>query len=83
MRGTIVKIAEHLGKTLSEEQISQLEEHMNINSFKKNKAVNHEFLKTSGDIKCDFVRKGKQYFNTLPPPPLFFQLNVAKELLIS
>ena len=58
-------MAKFLGKTLSEEQLVRLTEHLKIANFEKNESVNMEdvrrdgvaFNNTKSDVK--FVRKGK------------------------
>lgn len=58
-------MADFYGKTLSEEQVEELAQHLNIDNFKKNKAVNMQDLKDAGVFRPDgaFIRKGtKQVF---------------------
>ena len=65
MRGQIERVAKFLGKTLTEEQLTRLTEHLKIASFEKNESVNLEdvrrdgvaFNNTKSDVK--FIRKGK------------------------
>nr|1FMJ_A Chain A, RETINOL DEHYDRATASE [Spodoptera frugiperda]1FMJ_B Chain B, RETINOL DEHYDRATASE [Spodoptera frugiperda]1FML_A Chain A, RETINOL DEHYDRATASE [Spodoptera frugiperda]1FML_B Chain B, RETINOL DEHYDRATASE [Spodoptera frugiperda] len=59
--GCIARIADFLGKKLSEEQIQRLCEHLNFEKFKNNGAVNMEDYREIG-ILADgehFIRKGK------------------------
>ena len=65
LRGQIQRVAKFLDKTLTEEQLVRLTEHLKIASFEKNESVNMEdvrrdgvaFNNTKTDVK--FVRKGK------------------------
>ena len=65
LRGQIERVAKFLDKTLTEEQLVRLTEHLKIASFEKNESVNMEdvrrdgvaFNNTKTDVK--FVRKGK------------------------
>ncbi|XP_013198993.2 sulfotransferase 1C4-like [Amyelois transitella] len=61
MPGVIRRVAKFLGKTVTEEQISGLCEHLKFENFRKNKSVNYEVLGELGFIKKGehFVRKGK------------------------
>ena len=71
MRGEIEKVAEFLGKSLSEEQLVKLTEHLRFDNFEKNEAVNNEGAKKSGAFNLDgkFVRKGILInSNNLPIP---------------
>jgi len=61
--GTVNELAEFTGFKISEEQMKVLKEHMNIDNFRKNDAVN---LKPPKGVvpdevrdKFDFIRKGK------------------------
>ncbi len=49
-----------LGKSLSEEQLSRLTEHLRIDQFAKNEAVNYEVCKELGFMNNTghFIRKG-------------------------
>lgn len=49
-----------LGKSLSEEQLSRLTEHLRIDQFVKNEAVNYEVCKELGFMNNTghFIRKG-------------------------
>ena len=60
MRGEIEKVAKFLDKTLSEEQITKLTEHLRFDNFEKNPSVNLEIGKKLGFMNEDgkFVRKG-------------------------
>ncbi|CAD0196950.1 unnamed protein product [Chrysodeixis includens] len=57
----IRRIAAFFGKTITEEQVARLSDHLDIKNFKKNKSVNNEELKDSAlfDPKESFIRKGK------------------------
>jgi hypothetical protein len=54
-------VADFLGKTLTEEQVQRLSEHLKFDNFKNNKSVNFEFMKEIGLAPKDlyFMRKGK------------------------
>lgn len=59
---TIRKVAEFLGKTMNEEEITKLTEYLKIDNFRVNPAVNCSELKEVGVLKAGeqgFVRKGK------------------------
>lgn len=60
LRAEIVRIAAFLGKTLTDEEITKLKEHLGFDSFAKNEAVNYEFFKEYGIVKPKghFIRKG-------------------------
>lgn len=49
-----------LGKSLSEEQLQRLTEHLKIDQFAKNEAVNYEVCKELGFMNNSghFIRKG-------------------------
>lgn len=59
----IKRIANFLNKSLTEEQIEKLTEHVSIKNFNQNKAINSEYLKDLGicyaDKETGFVRQGK------------------------
>ncbi|KAI9555126.1 hypothetical protein GHT06_017641 [Daphnia sinensis] len=61
LRGEIEKVAKFLGKSLSEEQLTDLREHLRFDNFAKNESVNMEAAKQFGGMKMDghFIRKGK------------------------
>ncbi|CAG9783943.1 unnamed protein product [Diatraea saccharalis] len=59
---TVQRVAKFLGKTVTEEQMSRLCEHLAFNNFKRNKSVNMEFFKelnTTNTNASPFIRKGK------------------------
>merc|ERR1712071_348807 len=60
LRGEIVKIATFLGKSLTDEQLTKLTEHLGFNKMKNNAAVNNEIGKEFGILKQKgyFIRKG-------------------------
>jgi uncharacterized protein YpuA (DUF1002 family) len=61
MKGTIRKVANHYGKHVTEEQINQLANHLHIDNFRKNKAVNMDmvpFTKVQHPNAAAFVRDG-------------------------
>lgn len=47
-----------MGKSPTDEEIEKLKEHLNINNFKKNDAVNNSNIVLSND-KESFIRKGE------------------------
>lgn len=49
-----------LGKSLSEEQLTKLTEHLRLDQFAKNEAVNYEVCKELGFMNNSghFIRKG-------------------------
>ncbi|CAK1581641.1 unnamed protein product [Parnassius mnemosyne] len=55
------RVAKFLGKPITEEQIKKLCEHLKIDNFRKNKAINYDNLKFTGlfNDKESFIRKGK------------------------
>lgn len=62
LEGTIREISGFLNKTITEQQIAELKDHLDINNFRKNQAVNGDILFELGaGIKGEqpFVRKGK------------------------
>ncbi|KRT79203.1 hypothetical protein AMK59_8051 [Oryctes borbonicus] len=59
---TIRQVASFLGKTLTDEQVDALSEHLKIDNFKNNQSVNNHLLKELGvirDVEHGFVRQGK------------------------
>ncbi|XP_043231719.1 sulfotransferase 1C4-like [Amphibalanus amphitrite] len=60
LKGNIRRVGDFLGKTLSEEQVEQLYEHLKFDNFKKNPYVNNDPLKELGILSTtgNFVRKG-------------------------
>ena len=65
LRGEIEKVASFLGKSLTEEQLSKLTQHLRVDQFAKNEAVNYEICKELGFMNNsgNFIRKGIQYFS--------------------
>ncbi|XP_046437572.1 sulfotransferase 1B1-like [Daphnia pulex] len=59
--GEIKKVATFLDKSLSEEQLKNLKEHLKFDTFSKNESVNMEMAKKLGGFNPDghFIRKGK------------------------
>lgn len=62
LRGGIEKVAKFLGKSLSEDQLEKLVQHLTFENLSKNSAVNKEDGKTSGSFHEDgnFMRKGTE-----------------------
>lgn len=60
MRGEILKVANFLSKSLSDEQLGKLAEHLHFDNFQKNESVNNESGKKTGAMNQDghFIRKG-------------------------
>ena len=54
-------MADFLGKSLTDEQLSQLTEHLRFDNFAKNESVNFSSRKKLGFLEEDgqFIRKGK------------------------
>ncbi|XP_037088862.1 sulfotransferase 1C4-like [Pollicipes pollicipes] len=62
LRGSIIKVAEFLGKPTTEKQLDQLEQHLHFRNFKDNQWVNWEWLSRTawgGDPNRKFMRKGQ------------------------
>jgi len=61
LRGEIAKVAKFLNKTLTDDQLTNLTEHLRFDNFKKNEAVNNEAPKKMGlfNKHGNFIRKGK------------------------
>jgi len=61
LRGEIQKLANFLEKSLTEDQLDQLTEHLKFDNFEKNPSVNNEAPKKMGLFSADgkFLRKGK------------------------
>ncbi len=54
-----MQVAEFLGKTLSDQQLEQLTEHLKFETLSQNEAVNKEGARRSGFFKEGrFMRKG-------------------------
>ena len=60
LRGEIEKIAQFLGKNLTDEQLTKLTAHLRFDSFAKNETVNLEIGKEIGVMNNSghFMRKG-------------------------
>jgi len=60
LRGEIQKVAAFLGRTLSEEELAKLKEHLSFSNFALNPMVNNEIPKQFGLLNEDghFIRKG-------------------------
>ena len=63
MRGEIAKVAAFLDKSLTEEELDKLTEHLKFDNFEKNESVNNESGKKFGLMNPDgkFIRKGTKY----------------------
>ncbi|XP_063533540.1 sulfotransferase 1B1-like [Cydia strobilella] len=60
LSSVIKRVASFFGKEFTNEEVAQLCQHLDINNFKKNKAVNAEaFLNAVGTKDESFIRKGK------------------------
>ncbi|VVD02247.1 unnamed protein product [Leptidea sinapis] len=61
LRGNVQRVAEFFGKSLTNEQLDELCEHLTFDNFKKNKAVNLEDMIKTGVFSKDgaFIRQGK------------------------
>lgn len=63
LRGSIVKVAEFLGKNPTDAQLDKLADHLHFSNLKNNPWVNWEWLSKSswstGDPNKKFMRKGK------------------------
>jgi estrone sulfotransferase len=61
LRAEIQRLAEFLGKSLTDEQLIQLKEHLTFENFAKNEAVNNSTDKKHGAFNegGSFIRKGK------------------------
>lgn len=62
LRGELIKMTTFLGKQLGKEQLNNLFEHLKLENFQKNEAVNREHLKKNGTNNGDeykFIRKGE------------------------
>ncbi|XP_063531415.1 sulfotransferase 1E1-like [Cydia strobilella] len=56
----IKRLADFLGKKLTDEQIVKLSEHLSFENFKNNKSVNPTWIAKSGNPDAEgFIRKGK------------------------
>ncbi|KAJ8722505.1 hypothetical protein PYW07_003685 [Mythimna separata] len=57
------RVADFLGKEVTEEQMTRLCDHLSFENFKKNKAVNYEDLKEFDIVspKENFIRRGKAH----------------------
>lgn len=66
MPSTILKVASFLNKTISEAEVERLAEHLNIENFRKNSAINgagSEDLGLSNPNEQPFIREGKSTLN--------------------
>jgi hypothetical protein len=62
LRGEVEKVANFLGKPLTEEKMIKLLEHLKFDNISKNESVNFEIGKKIGFMNQDgaFIRKGIQ-----------------------
>lgn len=70
LRGEVQKVAKFLGKSLTGEQLELLVDHLRVDKFAKNKAVNFENYKDLGFMNQEghFIRKGKVKHSTSIKP---------------
>ena len=69
-RGTITKIADFLGRNLTDEEIDKVMEHTSIENMKKNNAVNlstHEKIRKTDKSEGAFINTGKYANRTSSP----------------
>lgn len=62
MKGTIRAVADFVGKTMTEDDIDRLADHLHISNFKNNPAVNFESHRDIGLLNKNtegFIRQGK------------------------
>ncbi|KAF0288397.1 Sulfotransferase 1C4 [Amphibalanus amphitrite] len=62
LRSVITKVAKFLGKTLTDEQMKKLVDHLHIDNMRKNPNVNNEFLRDVPglmDPERSFINKGQ------------------------
>ena len=61
LRGEIEKVAKFLGKSLTENELTQLKEHLKVDNFAKNESVNFEIGNKFGffNENCRFIRKDR------------------------
>lgn len=62
LEDAILKVANFLGKSLKEDEVETLRDHLSFANFKNNKSVNFNILKELGILNTGeeaFVRKGK------------------------
>ena len=62
-RGTIIKIADFLGKTLTDADVDRIMEHTSLENMKKNDSVNLAYLeklKETDKSEGAFINTGKQ-----------------------
>ncbi|XP_075969854.1 sulfotransferase 1C4-like [Anticarsia gemmatalis] len=57
----VLRVADFLGKELTEEQLARLCDHLSFENFRKNESVNYQSLREFGLLTPDenFIRKGK------------------------
>lgn len=61
LRGVIKRVGDFLGKSLTQDQVEQLYDHLKFDNFKNNPYVNFDIGKELGAMSKsgNFVRKGK------------------------
>lgn len=59
LRGEIKRAASFFNKSLSENELDVLEDHLDFKNFKNNESANWEYFRKSGSFEGDFMRKGK------------------------
>jgi Sulfotransferase domain len=66
LKEEIRRLATFLGKSLTDEQLKELTQHLRFDSFSKNEAVNNEIAKEIGFMNPEghFIRKGKLRLHT-------------------
>ena len=67
LKGQLFKVANFLGKSVTEEQLNKLAEHLRVDNFAKNDAVNFEDWRDTGFMNpgLKFVRKGNIFVVTI------------------
>ena len=75
-----MKIATFLGKSLTDEQLTKLTEHLGFNKMKNNAAVNNEIGKEFGILKQKghFIRKGTKLATYQAHTPAEYTLIVIR-----
>ena len=73
LKGQIEKVATFLGKSLSEEQLCRLTQHLRLDDFAKNKAVNYEICKEFSFMVGKLLNQPNP--TSIPPHPTSSHIN--------
>lgn len=79
LKGSLKKLATFLERPLNEADLPELMNHLNIQNFKQNKAVNYEHVSEVGTVKFEFVRRGQIGGNPEMTPEIIKKIDAWTE----